>query len=93
MKDARLLASLTAAGRVLRRKPRTYGQAWLLAALVGTIPSVVVYCILGASNAWHKPWPALVAGYLALIFVIQGLTQSHHVHRRRKIAREMSTSD
>jgi hypothetical protein len=30
--------------------------------------------------------------YPALILLVQGVTQSHDVHRRRKIAREMSTT-
>lgn len=59
MKDARLLASLTAVGRVLRWKPRTYGQAWLYPALLATVPTLIVFCILGqATGGTNLSWPS-----------------------------------
>src|ERR1700730_14609399 len=92
MRDARRLASLAAVGRALRWKPRTYPQAWLFAAFVGTLPSLVVFCILGASNGWRQPWLALVTVGSAVQLVIQGLAQSYDVHRRRTGGRVSATN-
>jgi hypothetical protein len=91
VKDARLLASPTQSAGPSLEAP-DIRQAWLYAALLGTVPTLVVFCILGASNGWHKPWLAFAIAYPALMLLVQGLVQSHDVHRRRKIAREMPTT-
>jgi hypothetical protein len=43
---------LTAVGRVLRWHPRTYWQSWLFAVLGVTLPSLIVFSVLGADKGW-----------------------------------------
>jgi hypothetical protein len=82
MKDARLPASLAAAGRLLRRKPRSYEQAWLFAAL-GPMP--LGWLIGFLTFEIYKGWPSPVAlpaiGY-PMALVVQGLAWSYDVYQR-----------
>jgi hypothetical protein len=83
MTDARLRASLHAAGRALRWKPRTYEQAWLF-AVVGAAAFLIGSITAAALDDWPRPWP-FVAFVSALVgFLGQGLGPSYDLYRRRE---------
>jgi hypothetical protein len=83
MTDARLRASLRAAGRALRWKPRTYEQAWLF-AVVGAASFLIGSIVAAALDNWPRPWP-LVTFVSALVgFLGQGLGSSYDLYRRRQ---------
>jgi hypothetical protein len=83
MADARLRASLCAAGRALRWKPRTYEQAWLF-AVVGAASFLIGSIVAAALDNWPRPWP-LVTFVSALVgFLDQGLGSSYDLYRRRQ---------
>jgi hypothetical protein len=82
MKDARLPASLAAAGRLLLWKPRSYEQAWLFTP-VGPMPSgwVIGFLAFGIDKGWHSTWLFAAIGYLVAL-VTQGLRWSYDVYQR-----------
>jgi len=90
MKDAQLPASLAAVGRVLRRKPQTYWQAWLFAPL-GPSPMgyIVALPILAVYKGWHWHWVAYAIFYLTLL-IGRGLAWTCDVHRGSKRGRHLS---
>ena len=90
MNFARLLASVTAVGRVLRWKPMTYRQAWLFAPLGMPLAATVGCGVHAALNRWDFPWLFYAVGF-PVSLVGQALAWSYDVHRRDEYARCEST--
>jgi 4-amino-4-deoxy-L-arabinose transferase-like glycosyltransferase len=71
---------------ITRWQPKTYGQVWIFAALGMALPIFIVFSIFAATNGWRHPWPALTFAVSGATFVVNGLTLSALLYRRRKRA-------
>jgi hypothetical protein len=90
MKFTRLLASVSAVGRVLRWKPKTYRLAWLFAPFGLPLAVTIGFGVHAALNRWDFPWFVYAMGF-PVFLVGQGLAWSYDVHRRDEYALGVST--
>ncbi len=67
---------LDAARRGLSRKPDSYEQVWLSAALLIGLPTLAVFSGLGMLNGWSQPWPQLAFVWPPVAVVLNGLARS-----------------
>lgn len=83
MTDARLWASLRAAGRAVRWRPQTYEQAWLF-AVFGAAAFLIGSIVAAALDNWPRPWPLVAFVSSVVGFLGQGLGSSYDLYRRRQ---------
>jgi hypothetical protein len=74
--SVRSIRSLAAARRGLARKPQSYEQVWLSAALLIGLPTLVIFSALGILNGWAQPWPQLAFVWPPVAVVLNGLARS-----------------
>lgn len=67
---------LNVARRGLSRKPDSYEQVWLSAALLIGLPCLAVFVLLGILNGWSQPWPQLAFVWPPVAVVLNGLARS-----------------
>jgi hypothetical protein len=67
---------LHATRRGLSRKPDSYEQVWLSAALLIGLPCLAVFSFLGILNGWSQPWPQLAFVWPPVAVVLNGLARS-----------------
>ena len=71
--------------RFLRWQPRTHVQVWLSAA-AQALSILTIYAILAATTSMR--WSPMWFGYIAVIALFTGLTQSYRLHQRRNKTRQ-----
>ena len=73
---AKGIFSIMSVTRRPARKPESYEQVWLSAALLIGLPATAVFSVLGVLNGWSQPWPQLAFIWPAIAVFLNGLARS-----------------